>query len=68
MWEVPLLALASELTFVADTTNLKRKTGKLVEDYAFAQGAKAMFVGECKFSKFGIRHRRSFGIQDTVVR
>jgi nicotinate phosphoribosyltransferase len=67
MWEVPLLALVSELTFAAETTNLKRKTGSLVAGYAAAQGAKATFMGECKFSEFGTRRRRSFEIQDAVV-
>jgi nicotinate phosphoribosyltransferase len=67
MWEVPLLALISELTFESETNNLKRKTGSLIAGYAAAQGAKATFMGECKFTEFGTRRRRSFEVQDAVV-
>jgi nicotinate phosphoribosyltransferase len=68
MWEVPLLALVSELTLEHETNALKKKTGKLIAGYAAAQGAKATFMGDCKFSEFGTRRRRSFEVQEAVVR
>lgn len=67
MWEVPLLALVSEFTLGHETEELKKKTGRLIEGYAAAQGAKATFMGDCRFSEFGTRRRRSFEIQKAVV-
>ena len=63
LWEVPLLALVSEVYF--STIKTEWKTDRQKE--RAAQKGKALFDADVKFADFGTRRRRSFDIQDSVV-
>ena len=64
MWEVPLMALISELYFRIIDTNWT------MDGQAERANSKAWMLSEsgCVFTDFGTRRRRNFETQDTVVR
>ena len=62
-WEVPLLAMISELYFEYCDTNWKDDLG---DQYSRLQ-EKARILRNCQFSDFGTRRRRNFKTQDLVV-
>lgn len=64
LWEVPLLALISELYFTHCETNWQFDT----EAQARQASRKAVLLADCPFSDFGTRRRRSFETQELVVR
>ena len=61
LWEVPLMAMVSELYF--------RMTGQLADDYEprVVEKAKAFVAMGAEISEFGTRRRFSFEVQDHVV-
>lgn len=64
LWEVPLMALISELYFIHCDTNWKCDLGTQERDML----KKMNVLSNCdSFADFGTRRRRSFEIQDLVV-
>ncbi|KAI0081529.1 nicotinate phosphoribosyltransferase [Panus rudis PR-1116 ss-1] len=63
LWEVPLMAVLSELHFTTADTDWDYE-GQ--EELAYEKGRQLLEAG-CVFSEFGTRRRRSYYIQDLVV-
>jgi len=63
LWEVPLLALVSEVYF----STIKTKWKIDGQDAKAFNKGQALFEAGVKFADFGTRRRRSFDIQDLVV-
>ncbi|KAF8150550.1 nicotinate phosphoribosyltransferase [Crassisporium funariophilum] len=63
LWEVPLMACLSESYFQTVSVDWNYD-GQ--DEIAYEKG-KALLEGNCTFSEFGTRRRRSFQAQDTVV-
>ncbi|KAJ7674164.1 nicotinate phosphoribosyltransferase [Mycena rosella] len=62
-WEVPLMACLSEVYFNCVATDWTYDGQKAL---AYEKG-RALLQGDCVFSEFGTRRRRSFETQDIVV-
>lgn len=60
LWEVPLMALISELYFQESTPDLKSQAERAKSKADFLDSAKAYFM------EFGTRRRRSFEVQNIV--
>ncbi|KAJ6494623.1 nicotinate phosphoribosyltransferase [Mycena vitilis] len=63
LWEVPLMASLSEVYFQHVVTDWNYDGQKAL---AYEKG-RSLLQGNCLFSEFGTRRRRSFETQDTVV-
>lgn len=63
LWEVPLMALISELFFIHCETNWDKRIQKQIEK---AQN-KGHVLDGFSFTDFGTRRRRSYDVQDIVV-
>ncbi|KAK7690150.1 hypothetical protein QCA50_006799 [Cerrena zonata] len=63
LWEVPLMAVLSELHFTTGDTDWNYD-GQ--EELAYSKGKQLLEAG-CIISEFGTRRRRSYHIQDLVV-
>ncbi|KIM27484.1 hypothetical protein M408DRAFT_165381 [Serendipita vermifera MAFF 305830] len=64
LWEVPLMAVLSENYFLFVDKTWRRDDQ---EENAYQKGKRLLESG-CDFSEFGTRRRRSFEVQDEVVR
>jgi nicotinate phosphoribosyltransferase len=64
-WEVPLMAIISELYFQIIDTSWKSDDAEISENAK--NKAKELFINECFFAEFGTRRRRSFFVQDRVI-
>jgi nicotinate phosphoribosyltransferase len=65
LWEVPLMAIISEVYFkIMDTDwdNNIKKQELLAENKAYQ-----LFINDCKFTDFGTRRRRNYETQNLVV-
>lgn len=63
LWEVPLMALISELYFITIDTGWE--DGQLAQQQLISK--KSAILQDVKFSDFGTRRRRNFRTQDLVV-
>jgi len=64
LWEVPLMALISELYFLHEDKNWT-KDG---QEKKIRQKAKTLYENKCSFIDFGTRRRRNFETQKIVVK
>jgi len=66
MWEVPVMALISELFFEHCETSWRQ--GDWATRYMERTKAKAEILQACILAEFGLRRRHSYDVQDLVVR
>jgi nicotinate phosphoribosyltransferase len=64
-WEVPLMAIISELYFTIIDTSWKSDDAEISKNAK--NKSKELFINECFFAEFGTRRRRSFFVQDRVI-
>ena len=64
LWEVPLMAIISEVYF----SKIDKDWDSRTIEYDADQKAKILSNNNCKFADFGTRRRRSFYTQDLVVK
>lgn len=68
LWEVPLMAMISELYFEIEDTRWREEEWK-PRQIELAKGKGAILSApSCKFADFGTRRRRSFDVQRVVVK
>lgn len=69
LWEVPLMAMISELYFKTINTTWEDKADNLVSEiYSKAQDKSYKLSSQnCLFADFGTRRRRSYDIQNIVI-
>lgn len=66
MWEVPVMALISELFFEHCETSWRH--GDWATRYMERTKEKARILAHCILAEFGLRRRHSYDVQDLVVR
>lgn len=66
MWEVPVMALISELYF--EHCEVSWRTNGYLKRYEERTIEKAKILEHCLLAEFGLRRRHSYDIQDLVVR
>jgi nicotinate phosphoribosyltransferase len=66
LWEMPLMGIVSETYFEVEDTNWIANLDEYYER-TLVKGQR-LTEAECEFMEFGSRRRRSFHIQDTVVK
>jgi len=68
LWEVPLMAIISESYFNNVDTNWKREDWEADQEYLAKEKGKYLSRMKDKFTDFGTRRRRSFEVQNIVVK
>ena len=66
MWEVPVMALISELFFIYCDTSWRN--GNWSQRYMERTKTKAEILKHCALAEFGLRRRHSYETQDLVIR
>lgn len=64
LWEVPLMALISEIYFKEVDTNWEEDAESI--ELNARQKIEEMYMNKCLFSEFGTRRRRRYNVQDIV--